>query len=49
MSKIFLFQYSDSGSVCEFKTYSCEIYLNVDDVDHELDYCDRIPNERNLM
>ena len=29
--------------------FSCEIYLNVRDVDHELDYCDRILNERNLM
>ena len=29
--------------------FSCEIYLNVGDVHHGLDYCDGIPNERNLM
>ena len=29
--------------------FSCEIYLNVSDAYHELDYCDRIPNERNLL
>ena len=27
--------------------FSCEICLNVGDVDHELHFCDRIPNERN--
>ena len=28
-------------------SFSCEIYFNEGDVDHEGGFCDRFPNERN--
>ena len=42
---------ADSGSIYKYVNlnlrFSCEICLNVGDTDHELNFCDRIPNERN--
>ena len=44
---------STSGSIYKYVSlnlwFSCKIYLNVGDVDHELHFCDRIPNERNQI
>ena len=41
----------DSGSICEYEKlklwHFCEIYLTVHDSNHEPDFCDRIPNEKN--
>ena len=39
----------DSGSIYKrmsFKIMSCEIYLNMGDTDHELDFYDRFPKEK---
>ena len=42
----------DSGSICKFEKlklcHSCEIYLTVHEGNHELEFCDRAPNEKNL-
>ena len=36
--------------ICDLKlSFSWEIYFIVSDADHELDFCDWIPNERNEM
>ena len=36
--------------VCDLKSlFSWEIYFIASDADHELDFCDWIPNERNDM
>ena len=41
----------DSGSICKYEKFKlwhfCEIYMTVDDGNHELDFCNRIPNEKN--
>ena len=38
----------DLGSLCELKLWHfCEIYLTVYDANHEPDFCDQIPNEKN--
>ena len=48
---IFLKIKKDSGSICKFKKlelwHSCEIYLTVHDGNHELEFCDRVPTEKN--
>ena len=50
---IFLKIKPDSGSICKFQKlklwHSCEIYFTVDDGNHEIDFCDRVPNEKKLM
>ena len=42
----------DSGSICKYEKlklcHSGEIYLTVHDGNHELDFYDRIPNEKKL-
>ena len=42
----------DSGSICKFENLklwqSCEIYLTVHYGNHEIDFCDRVPNEKKL-
>ena len=41
----------DSGCICKFGKlklwHACEIYLTVHDGNHELKFCDRVPNEKN--
>ena len=33
--------------ICDLKlSFSCEMYFNERDVDHERDFCDRFPNGR---
>ena len=48
---IFLKIKPDSGSICKYDKlilwHSCEIYLAVHDGNHELDFYDRIWNEKN--
>ena len=47
---IFLKIQLDSDSICKYENlklyHSCEIYLTVHDGNHELDFCDRIPDEK---
>ena len=42
----------DLGSICTYEKLklwqSCEIYLTVHDENHEIDFCDRVPNEKEL-
>ena len=48
---IFLKMKPGSGSICRHKMLklwrSCEIYLMVHDGNHEIDFCDGVPNEKN--
>ena len=41
----------DSDSICKFEKlklwHSCEIYLTVHYGNHEINFCDRVPNEKN--
>ena len=48
---IFLKIKLDPDSICKYEKlnlqHSCEIYFIVHDENHELDFCGRIPNEKN--
>ena len=48
---IFLKIKPGSGSVCKYEKlklwHSCKIYLTVDDGNHELDFWNKVPNEKN--
>ena len=41
----------DSGSICKYGKlklwHSCDIYLMAHDGNHEINFCDRVPNEKN--
>ena len=44
----FKFAKRDSGSICKYEKlklwHPCEMYLTVHDGNHEIDFCDRVPN-----
>ena len=48
---IFLKIKPDSGSICRYKMlklrHPCEIYLTLHNGNHEIDFYDRVPNEKN--
>ena len=47
---IFLKIKPESGSICKFEKlklwHSCGTYLTVHYGNHEIDFCDRVPNEK---
>ena len=49
---IFLKIKPDAGSICKFDQlnlwHSREIYLTMRDGNHEIDFCDRVPNKKKL-